>query len=78
MLFLLKCYWGGKFHVKILSSIVGKQKKRSGAPSVSHLRGLKRPTELKTGKNDKNFSIFDNGFSSLTMKCLVIYLATLI
>ena len=32
LLFLFKCYWGGKLDVKILSPSVGKQKKRSGAP----------------------------------------------
>ena len=41
LLFLLKCYWGGKFYVEILSPGVGEQKKRSGAPQGLYIPKLK-------------------------------------
>ena len=59
-LFLLKRCWGGKFHVKILSSGVEHQKKRSGAPQ-GPIQGAPRCSKrLKMGKNGQNLSSFDN------------------
>ena len=77
-LFLLKRCWGGKFHVKILSSGVEHQKKRSGAPQ-GPIQGAPRCSKrLKMGKNDQNLSIFINFLPSLTMQGLVICSASLI
>ena len=51
---------GGKFHVKILSSGVEHQKKRSGAPQ-GPIHGAPRCSKrLKTGKNDQNLSSFED------------------
>ena len=64
--------------MKILSSGVVKQRKRLGAPQgliQGAPRGFKR---LKIGKNDQNLSIFYNFLPTLTMKGLVICLASFI
>ena len=77
-LFPFKCYCAGKFYVKILSSGVEPQKERSGAPQ-GPIQGAPRGSKrLKTGKNDQNLSIFYNFLPSLTMKSLVICLASFI
>ena len=60
---------GGKFHVKILSSGVEHQKKRSGAPSGTPFKGpLDAPKGLKREKMAKIYV--------LTIKDLVICLAS--
>ena len=69
---------GGKFHIKILSSGVEHQKKRSGAPQ-GPIQGAPRCAKrLETGKNDQNLSIFIDFLPPLTVKGLVICLASLI
>ena len=69
---------GRTIYVKILSPGLEQQKKRSGAPQ-GPIQGAPRCSKrLETGKNDQNLSIFINFLPSLTMKGLVMCLASLI